>query len=869
MLLSLLLSLLEFRFGNEPENHRIAIYRLVGNDMPPLQTYGQLRWNTEYALKNERIFPGAHKRWILNRIWNETEFENIYFTLISNGVHRRDIIARCFDIDEYSKYTTLDDKMFYLTSQNEGRNAGIIDGRESGFEWSVILDGNTFITADSWYSMQHALTLASEENLKYMKVPYHRVHSEQSTSWLNKTTNMKTVLAYSPLKGESQVAFHHTAKEMFTLGDTKPENHGTGKQTKGYGQRNKSYMFKDGQICAPGSKQCYCADVIEGNEEDVKKANVNPVSYTKSCGLVLRLWSYPTENVVDTGMTPEDEEGFFCFLKETRNSIDHGTECDLLRKGVAMWKKKTDTQRFTYTNKSAKCKTEYATMVLQDSCFRAQDRQIAQVSTAASIELVKNAYKGGAQKPLCERLRPPPNDPSRKHYLTVFDEQTMKEEKVLYQQKDAAITPLIENLIQKATRALTLGPYSVTQKTQTPKQTKEKRYYYSVRPYYWPESELPPEVADQVKQGLVRVDNGGFVHRDGHRVRGTVIGGDAQERFDRSQAWYIVDNVTTLALAWYYTGDIKFASKATNLTRVFFIDKKTGMIPSLLYAQDGDRTGLIDWKDFYYMLDALVLLENSGEFKPEDVKAMRVWCAQLAMWIMKSEQGRDEGNSLNNHGLYFDIQVLSLAIYAMHDDMIDETRSRLLYRLTKMPPLGHFDINGSSPHEVARPTALHYVTFDLVGWVHAALLVESVRKHAELPNAMQSLWWARHQDTPNDEPVLAKAMVWLNQFLPKDPKMYTEWTEITPGMGVNFPYGMADRFAFDRMLEIVHYGLNVYGPKRIFKNKDAENAKIAQDYPLYSMDLATFGEYSSVDPDAGTRAWPMLGIYKKRGRRRV
>lgn len=827
-----------------------------------------MRWNTEYALKNERIFPGAQKRWILNRIWNETEFELLYYTLINNGVNRRDIIARCFDIDEYDKYTTLEDKMFYLTSQNEGRNAGITDGRDSGFEWSVILDGNTFITADSWYAMQHALTLASEEGLKYMKIPYHRVHSEQTQDWLNQTTNMKTVLAYSPLKGESQVAFHKSAKELFTLGDTKPENVGTGKQSKGYGQRNKSYMFKDGQICAPDSKVCYCANVIEGNEEDVKKANINPVSYTKSCGLVLRLWSYPTDNVINTGMTAEEEEGFFCFLKETRNSIEHGTECDLIRKGVALWKKRSDSQRFPYTAKSAKCKSDYATLVLADSCFRAQDREIAQIETAKNIEAMKKTYKPNGEKTLCQRLRPPPNDPSRKHYLTVFDEQTMKEEKVLYQQKDAGISPVLDNLVQKANKAMTLGPYSVTQKTNSPKKTNDKKFYYSVRPYYWPVEELPPDVAEQVKLGQVKVDSGGFVHRDGHRVRGTVIGGDGQERFDRSQAWFIVDNVTTLALAWYYTGEIKYASKAANLTRVFFIDKKTGMYPSLLYAQDGDRTGLIDWKDFYYMLDALVLLEQSGEFKPADVKAMRIWCAQLAMWIMKSEQGRDEGNSLNNHGLYFDIQVLSLAIYAMHDDMIDESRTRLYYRLSRAPPLGHFDTNGSSPHEVARPTALHYVTFDLVGWVHAALLVEAVRKHSELPNSMQSLWWVRHQNRPTDEPVLAKAMVWINQYLPKDPHMYTEWTEPTPGMGVNFPYRMDDHFAYDRMLEIVHYGLQVYGSKRIFKDRDSENARTAQDYPLYSMDLGTFGEFSSVDPDSGTRAWPMLGIYKKRIARR-
>lgn len=156
----------EFEFGDEPVS--VAIYRLIGNDMPPLQERGQLRWNTKFALDNEPHFPGAHKRWILNRIWNITEFTLLYQDLIAAGVHRRDIITRCFDIEKYASFQNNEDRLFYLTSQNEARDAGIIDGRESGFEWSVILDGNTFITYDSWMRMQHALHLASQRNQKYV-----------------------------------------------------------------------------------------------------------------------------------------------------------------------------------------------------------------------------------------------------------------------------------------------------------------------------------------------------------------------------------------------------------------------------------------------------------------------------------------------------------------------------------------------------------------------------------------------------------------------------------------------------------------------------------------------------------------------------
>lgn len=286
-----------FQFGEKMTKY--VIYRLIGNDMPPLQMTGQLRWNTEYALKNEPQLPGVQKKWILNRIWNETELHLLYSTLLRYGVNRRDIIVRCFDLDAFAGFPTKDDQLFYLTAQNEGRNVGILDGRENGFEWSIILDGNTFISLDSWNAMKKALEKATKEQKLYYKIPYHRVHSEQSEDWLNRRTDMNTILQFAPTKGESQIAFHKNAKTLFTLGDTNSNAKDPHKK-KGYGQRNKSYLFKEGQICGEGSRVCACADVFEGNEEDLKGMKLT-TSYAKECGLVLRLWSYPTENVIFTG----------------------------------------------------------------------------------------------------------------------------------------------------------------------------------------------------------------------------------------------------------------------------------------------------------------------------------------------------------------------------------------------------------------------------------------------------------------------------------------------------------------------------------------------------------------------------------------
>jgi hypothetical protein len=84
--------------------------------MPPLQGRGQLRWNTNYALDNKPHFHGVTKRWILNRIWNNTDYEGIYSDLLSAGVKRRDIISSCFDIKKYQSYKTKEDKIILSDS---------------------------------------------------------------------------------------------------------------------------------------------------------------------------------------------------------------------------------------------------------------------------------------------------------------------------------------------------------------------------------------------------------------------------------------------------------------------------------------------------------------------------------------------------------------------------------------------------------------------------------------------------------------------------------------------------------------------------------------------------------------------------------
>jgi hypothetical protein len=626
----------DFEYGYP--SGKIVIYRLIGNDMPPLQQRGQLRWNTKYALDNEPHFHGVTKRWILNRIWNDTDYTAIYADLLGAGVNRRDIISNCFDLNKYQSFKTTEDKLFYLTAQNEGRNLGIIDGRKSGFEWSVVLDGNTFISRDSWMAIEKALQVATDKKLTYMKIPYHRVHEEQTLRWLNSSTSMKTLLKFAPIKGESQVAFHRLATEMFTLGDTKPDQKDP-KKRKGYGQRNKSYMFKEGGLCALDSKSCQCAAVQEGNEEDLKKSGKPDIKYAKDCGVVLRLWTYPTDEVLTTGLTPAEEEGFFCYLEEYSNH--NPNPCRRIIEAAAEWRKikKSDKNRHTGT-KAAACKAKFQNLFLTESCVRAADREIATARVAESLSsMANNKYK--SSQSLCFRATKDSTKSTTSHFLTVFDDVTLTLESAAWRDKSSslhnAIAPLVSNLIEKAERGMTLGPYSVMDKKRTMVDVTDKRFYYSVRPYYWPIDLVSKDIVEAAKLAAALKKRKSevtdkYVHRDGVRVPGSIIAGEGAELTDRSSAWYFVDNVTTLALAWQFTQDKKYATYAVKLLDVYILDEKTGMYPNLNCSQDSTRLGLIDWKDTYFLLDAVTLLQKSGAMTQQQVLKMQSWCADLALW---------------------------------------------------------------------------------------------------------------------------------------------------------------------------------------------------------------------------------------------
>jgi len=252
--------------------------------------------------------------------------------------------------------------------------------------------------------------------------------------------------------------------------------------------------------------------------------------------------------------------------------------------------------------------------------------------------------------------------------------------------------PAYQKLIEEADDALGKGPYSVTyKKTSPPGGTLHD--YMSQGPYWWPDTTKPG--------GLP------FIRRDGIR--------NPQAGIDRSQFGNLTESVTTLSLAWFFSGEKKYAEKAADLLNVWFIDSATLMNPHLQYAQsipgitDGRGIGIIDFRGLYSLVDAITLLERSGSVKSEEMVLIRKWFSDLFVWLTTSKNGKDEDDYKNNHSVAYDVIVCSIARFLGDDEYVIRKISEMPTR--RIDPM--IENDGRQPEELIRTNAFGYSSGNL------------------------------------------------------------------------------------------------------------------------------------------------------------
>lgn len=263
---------------------------------------------------------------------------------------------------------------------------------------------------------------------------------------------------------------------------------------------------------------------------------------------------------------------------------------------------------------------------------------------------------------------------------------------------DAAKTSnseLLKSIVRNAEKELTHAIKTVVDKEMTA-QSGDKHDYMSLSRYWWPDTS--------------KADGLPYIRKDG-------ISNPEIEKLDRYPLGDFSKSVQSLSLAYYITSDEKFAEKAVENLRTWFINSKTKMNPNMNYGQTvpgirnglGRGVGIIDTYTFIEMLDGVELLKKSKSFTLADQQAIKEWFTAYVQWLQTSPVAREELEAPNNHGTAYDVQLTRYAIFIGNENLA----KKLLNEFPQKRLFSQIEPDGSQPLELARTTALGYSTFNL------------------------------------------------------------------------------------------------------------------------------------------------------------
>ena len=324
------------------------------------------------------------------------------------------------------------------------------------------------------------------------------------------------------------------------------------------------------------------------------------------------------------------------------------------------------------------------------------------------------------------------NDDSFPKTLAI-DGKDLKKNYELIVANDADKVRALKSLIKKADKLIEeANVYSVMDKKQLPP-SGDKHDYMSTGPYWWPDPSKP--------DGLP------YIKKDGQRNPTYYDISDSQE-IDKLE-----DASLSLALAYYFTKQVKYANFASKLLKTWFLNPETRQNPHLNFGQGipglntGRGTGIIETRDLFRVGDAAILIQNTPNWNTKDHEELKKWFSEYLTWMLESPIGKDEADSKNNHGTFYSEQVIAFALFTNRLDVanseIDVFKNRMESQLKT---------DGSQPFELERTKSWNYVNMNLYGYFLIAKLAE---------NNNVSLW--NHQISEGKS--LRNALEWIVPYL--------------------------------------------------------------------------------------------------------
>ena len=215
--------------------------------------------------------------------------------------------------------------------------------------------------------------------------------------------------------------------------------------------------------------------------------------------------------------------------------------------------------------------------------------------------------------------------------------------------------------------------------------------FFSEADYFWPNPKNP---------------DGPYISRDGQ---------SNPANFDDHRKVMIALSIQmpTLTAAWLLTHDRRYAQRACEHLRAWFITPPTRMNPNLEFAQGvhgvttGRSYGIIDTLHLAEVARAASFL-SPDILTTEDSAALKDWFRSYLSWMKTSKNGQQERDALNNHATCWALQAAEFA--RLIGD--EETRHQIYNQYTQILLPNQLATDGSFPKELHRTKPYSYSIFN-------------------------------------------------------------------------------------------------------------------------------------------------------------
>jgi len=215
--------------------------------------------------------------------------------------------------------------------------------------------------------------------------------------------------------------------------------------------------------------------------------------------------------------------------------------------------------------------------------------------------------------------------------------------------------------------------------------------FFSQADYFWPDPKNP---------------DGPYINRDGQ---------SNPDNFNDHRKAMIALSIQMPALtsAWLLTGDRRFAQRASEHLRAWFVTPATRMNPNLEFSQGvrgvstGRSYGIIDTLHLVEVARAASIVAPSV-LTAEEYSTLKGWFRSYLQWMQDSDKGKMERNALNNHATCWALQASEFARFIGDG----EARNQIHRQYIDVLLPTQLGADGSFPKELVRTKPYSYSIFN-------------------------------------------------------------------------------------------------------------------------------------------------------------